>query len=199
MLQEKNALPDAELDAPVGNRDRQLGLGQGTLDVRRHVVGPFVVVAIEGDILRYEPPQKCLEIAQHLRRRVLLDQQRSRGVRDVDGKEAERDGLALDPAGDLGRDLLDLARCSVDRQSGLGDGHGWLLPTPRYRRLPGLPRCPSAVAGTGLSSPHRMGKPDEIYFLRRDASGSSGLQRRRARSEYRSLARSRRRRLAQYR
>src|SRR6516162_1829038 len=127
MLQEENALPDAELDAPVGHRDRQLGLSQGTLDVRRHVVGPLVVVAIEGDILRYEPPQKCLEIAQHIRRRVFLDQQRSRGVRDVDGKEAERDRLALDPAGDLGRNLLDLARCSVDRQSGLGDGHGWLL------------------------------------------------------------------------
>ena len=51
---------------PVGHRDRELDLGQGTFDVRRHVVGPLVVVAIECGILRHEAAQKRVEIAQYV-------------------------------------------------------------------------------------------------------------------------------------
>src|ERR1700740_448813 len=89
MLQQKNPLPHAELKPAISDRDRQLNLGQGAFDVRRHIVGALVVVAIEGDILRHQPVQKGVEIAQHVRRGVLLDQQRSRGVLEVDGQQPE--------------------------------------------------------------------------------------------------------------
>src|ERR1700680_3585299 len=62
VLEEEDALPDAELEPAVSDRDRQLRLGQCTLDVRRHVVGPLVVVAVEADVLRHEPAQEGGEV-----------------------------------------------------------------------------------------------------------------------------------------
>ena len=46
----EDALPSAELQPSVGDGDAELGLGQRALDVGRHVVRPFVIVAVERDI-----------------------------------------------------------------------------------------------------------------------------------------------------
>jgi hypothetical protein len=73
VLKEEDPLPDAELEPAVGDRDRQLRLGQRTLDVRRHVVGPLVVVTIEAHILRDDPAQEGVEIVADVGRGVLLD------------------------------------------------------------------------------------------------------------------------------
>jgi hypothetical protein len=67
--------------------------------------------------------RKGFEIAQHVGRGVLLDQERGRSVRDVDGEQARRDVLAFGPVPDLGSDLLDLVRRGVDREAGLGNAH----------------------------------------------------------------------------
>ena len=64
MLEKENPLPCAELHPSVGEWDAQLRLGQRALDVGRHVVRPLVVVAVEGDVFRYDPLQKIVEIAQ---------------------------------------------------------------------------------------------------------------------------------------
>jgi len=75
----------AELDLASADRDRQLQLGQRALQMRRHIVGPLIVVAVEGRLLGRQPRQKGGEVAQDVGRIVLLDQQRGRGVRDKDG------------------------------------------------------------------------------------------------------------------
>ena len=46
----KMPCPSAELQPSVGDGDAELGLGQRALDVGRHVVRPFVIVAVERDI-----------------------------------------------------------------------------------------------------------------------------------------------------
>jgi hypothetical protein len=106
-----------------GDGDAELRLGQRALDVGRHVVGPFVVVAVKRDIFRHEAAQKSIEVVPNIGRRILLDQQRRRRVRDVEGEEPDRDPLALGPLRDVGGDLPDLARRGVDREAGLGDMH----------------------------------------------------------------------------
>src|SRR5439155_7722709 len=90
MLEEEDALPDAELEPAVGDGDRQLRLGQRTLDVRRHVVRPLVVVAVEAHILRHDPAQERVEIVADVGRGILLDQERGRGVLDVGGQQTGR-------------------------------------------------------------------------------------------------------------
>ena len=97
VLEEEDALPDAELEPAVADRDRQLRLGQRTLDVRRHVVGPLVVVAVEAHILRHDPAQKGVEVVAHVGRRIFLDQERGRGVLDVDGKQTASRGFGVRP------------------------------------------------------------------------------------------------------
>src|SRR5437868_15126011 len=49
VLEQEDALPSAELQPSVGDGDAELGLGQRALDVGRHVVRPFVIVAVELD------------------------------------------------------------------------------------------------------------------------------------------------------
>jgi hypothetical protein len=89
VLEQEDALPSAELQPSVGDGDAELGLGQRALDVGRHVVRPFVIVAVERDIFWHDAMQKSTEVAPHIGRCILLDQQRRGGVRDVEGEEAD--------------------------------------------------------------------------------------------------------------
>src|SRR5688500_13883243 len=73
MLEKIDALPGAEHELPVHDRNAQVHLGQGRLQMRRHVVGTFVVVLIESRTLRRELIEELLQVATHGRRRVLLD------------------------------------------------------------------------------------------------------------------------------
>ena len=75
VLEQEDPLPGAELQPPIRDGDAELRLGQCALDVGRHVVGPFVIVAVERAILRHDPPQKRSEVAPNLGRCILLDQQ----------------------------------------------------------------------------------------------------------------------------
>ena len=58
VLEQEDALPSAELQPSVGDGDAELGLGQRALDVGRHVVRPFVIVAVERDIFRHDASRK---------------------------------------------------------------------------------------------------------------------------------------------
>jgi hypothetical protein len=78
VLEQEDALPSAELQPSVGDGDAELGLGQRALDVGRHVVRPFVIVAVERDIFWHDAMQKSTEVAPHIGRCILLDQLRPR-------------------------------------------------------------------------------------------------------------------------
>src|SRR5215472_9849905 len=123
VFEQKDPLPGAELQPPVGNRNGQLGLRQCALDVGRHIVRPLVIVPVEGDVFGDDPLQKGVEIVPDVGRHILLDQQRGRSVRDVEAQQPGRDLLALGPARHLGGDFSDLAWGSFDRQPGLSDTH----------------------------------------------------------------------------
>ena len=76
MLQQENPVPGAEPDLALADRDRQLHLRQGALQVRRHVVRPLVIVAVERRLLWRQPRQKGRQVLPHRGRIVLLDQER---------------------------------------------------------------------------------------------------------------------------
>src|SRR5215208_1862760 len=97
VLEQEDTLPGSELEPAFGDRDRQLHLGQRRLEMRRHVVRPLVVVAIAGRVFGGQPAQERVEVAQHVRRVILLYQQRRRGVDDEHGQQAAPDALSLGP------------------------------------------------------------------------------------------------------
>ena len=66
-------------------------------DVRRHVVGAFVVVAIEG-VLGRQAAEECFQIGANVWVGVVLDQQRCRRVAAPDGQQPGRDPLLRYPA-----------------------------------------------------------------------------------------------------
>ena len=66
-------------------------------DVRRHVVGAFVVVAIEG-VLGRQAAEECFQIGANVWVGVLLDQQRCRRVAAPDGQQPDGDRLRRNPA-----------------------------------------------------------------------------------------------------
>jgi len=108
VLEQVDALPGAEHRPAAIDRDRELGLGERRLDVRGHVVRPFVLVPI-GGALGDQAAEEGFEIGAGVRRGVLLHQQRGRAVRAPDGQQAGDDWLGGDPAahrlGDLDETL----------------------------------------------------------------------------------------------
>ena len=80
MFEQIYALPRAKHELPIHHRHIELHLRERGLEMRRHVVGAFVVVVVEPLALGGQFIEEMLEIAAHGRRGVLLDQQRGRGV-----------------------------------------------------------------------------------------------------------------------
>src|SRR5581483_5176015 len=107
VLVEQDPLPCTEGGAALPDRDGEGGRGEGGADVCRHVVGTFGGVAEERVALRNQPVEEALQVAQHLRIGVLLDQQRGGGVLDVEGEEAGLDAGAPRPTLDLPGDLVE--------------------------------------------------------------------------------------------
>lgn len=75
VLEDVEALPCTEKKPPVFDGDRELSRQQGGTDMRGHVVGSFVVVAIAAASLRHERAKEVGKIALHLRRGILLDEE----------------------------------------------------------------------------------------------------------------------------
>lgn len=80
MLKQINALPGAERHPAVDHGNRQLDLSERRSQVRRHVVGAFVVVIVEARIFRRDSLEECFQIRTYFRRGVLLYQKRCRRV-----------------------------------------------------------------------------------------------------------------------
>ena len=98
VLEQVDALPAAEIRPAGVDRDREMGRGQGGADVRRHVVRAFLGVPVVAQVLRHDAPEELVEIVQHVRIGVLLDQERCRGVVQVEGQQALRDAWSATQA-----------------------------------------------------------------------------------------------------
>jgi hypothetical protein len=58
MLEEVNPLPSTQGEPPFYDRNRQLHADEGGADMRRHVVGAFVVVPISAGVFRRQAIEK---------------------------------------------------------------------------------------------------------------------------------------------
>ena len=90
-----------ELKCPFRDRDCRLHLGHRASEMRRHIIGAFVVVAVTRRVFRGEPGEKRRKVVLHLRRVVLLDQQRGRGMRDEDRQQPAYNPLTGNPSRNL--------------------------------------------------------------------------------------------------
>src|SRR5215469_6112253 len=90
MLEKINTLPGAKHEPSRGERNGKLSLGERSPDMCRHVVRPFRVVAIT-PVFGRDRRKESLQIGLHIGIRILLDEERSRGVAAEKGEEAGRD------------------------------------------------------------------------------------------------------------
>ena len=72
VFEQVNALPRTEDEAAARDWNRHLNGGQRCADVRRHVVRPLVAMTEELVAIGHETNEEALEIATHVRIRILL-------------------------------------------------------------------------------------------------------------------------------
>lgn len=120
MLIEVDALPCAQRQPPVGDWHGQAWAHQRRLDVGRHVVRALVIVAVLHNVsVRGELVKGVVQVQRDIRRRILIDRQRRRGVLNEEIAKSRLHGLQG------GLDLLeqapgdDVAAARIGRQ---GDG-----------------------------------------------------------------------------
>jgi hypothetical protein len=101
-----------------------LHLRQRGLQVRGHVVRPFVIVLVESSAFGRQPIEELLHVTAHGRRGIFLDQQRSRGVPAEQGEHSGADRLRRDPLPHLGSELGEAALFRAHGQDGHRLLHG---------------------------------------------------------------------------
>src|SRR5271166_3870148 len=116
MLEEINPLPRSERETAVDQRDRQVGRRQRRPDVRRHIIGAFIVMGVAMRVLRRDAFEKRLEIRADLRRGVLLDEKGGRRVPAEQGDQSCFQLVPPDPVGEGPRHLDQAAAIGSDRE-----------------------------------------------------------------------------------
>src|SRR6266852_5007758 len=132
VLENEDALPRPQGEAPRFDRDRQLRRQESAADVSRHVVGPLLGVAITPDILGGQRAKEILEVAPHLGCGVFLDEQRCRGVAQKEREQPVAHPLPGYPAGDRLGDLVQALPGRRHFQRMLCHAHA--DPSPRHTR-----------------------------------------------------------------
>src|SRR4051794_38260418 len=91
VLAQVDALPGPQGEATVADREGERWPEEGGLDVRGHVVGALERVGEGGRAVGDGLAEPGLEVAADVRRGVLVQGQRGRGVADEDVQEPDRD------------------------------------------------------------------------------------------------------------
>ena len=111
MLEEVDALPCAERESAVDQRDRQLDLRERGAEVGWHVVRAFIVVEILSRFGRYAG-EIGFQVGPDFGRGVFLDEERGGGVAAEYRQQTFRHLLFAEPADDLVGDINEaLAGC----------------------------------------------------------------------------------------
>src|SRR5262245_59958210 len=129
MFPQIDALPSAEAEPALDDRDRERGGRERGAHVRRHVVGTLGVVREERVALGHEPREPALEVAPCRRIRVLLDHQAGRGVLYEERAEALAQARARDDTLDLARELVEAGAARLEPE--LRDHRGGAPPRSR--------------------------------------------------------------------
>ena len=115
MFPEVDSLPDAEVATTVANGDGDRVLGEDRPEMRRHVVGAFVVVAENRVAVGDESREESFEVAADFGRGVFAEDQRGAGVMDENVAQAARDARIGDALLDARRDVDGPAPSGLDR------------------------------------------------------------------------------------
>ena len=106
MFPQINALPRAQREASAAQRQAQIHRRQRGADMRGHVIRALAGVGKQRIAVRHETLEKAFEIPAHVRVGVLLDEQRSRGVPQVQRHEAMLEPILGKPGFDLGGEVI---------------------------------------------------------------------------------------------
>ena len=117
VLEEIDALPGTEHELAVHDRHRELHLGQGGFQMRRHVVRPLIVVFVESRASGRESVEEFFKVAPHGRRRILLDEQRGRGVTAEECEQAFARLLLFHPLAYIRGDFRQAAAAGADAEN----------------------------------------------------------------------------------
>ena len=135
VLVKKDALPSAEQEPAVPQRDREIGLGEHRSHVGRHIVRPFGRVPEQAIAVRHQPVQVGVQIAQHLGVGVLADDERSAGVGDEDVTKPGAAGGLAGHRGDGVGDFVCATPAGVDLE-GFLDNHAFVLSSANRGSVP---------------------------------------------------------------
>ncbi len=135
MLEHVKPLIGAEHHSPAAYGDGELGLGERTLDVRRHVVRTFCSVAVEVQFLRNEFLEEGLKIALHVLVEIFLDEERGGGVPNEYGQKSLAHWLVGKPRCDFAGDFIKPLSRGAQGQRMLDLFHGSLSPQPSLAAL----------------------------------------------------------------
>ena len=101
MLEQIDSLPGSQSRPAVQDRNGQLHAAQRSADVRGHIVGAFVPVAVSPRLLRRQAVEERFEIGANAPGRVLLNEQPGRGVPAEQGQEPGPQLVGPQPIDDL--------------------------------------------------------------------------------------------------
>lgn len=133
MLEKVDALPGAEQQTAVSDRDREVRLGKRRPNVCRHIVGAFGAMAVAGIARRSQPPKEVQKIGEHIGVRILLDQQRRGRVPQKDRQKTRSYRLPTHPLLDGSGDVVQPLRRGLELQPFLYLPHFvHLLPANRF-------------------------------------------------------------------
>jgi len=128
MLDQIDRLPGSECQFAVQDRDMQRACRQHGLDVRRHIVGTFGVVAPTG-VLGREPAEHRHEIVEHGGIGILLDRQRRRSMADEQRHRPLSRVRVKHKLRDLGGEIDEAGAGGLNREKrrhdGVGADGGW--------------------------------------------------------------------------
>lgn len=116
MFEQINTLPGSERRPAVDHGYRQLNLSERSSQVRRHIVGAFVVVVVEIRVFRGDSLEECFQIRTYFRRGVLLYEKRRRCVGTKDRHQPVGNGLIAQPGLHCARDIDQAAARRAYRQ-----------------------------------------------------------------------------------
>jgi hypothetical protein len=114
MLPQVNTLPRAQAQPPLHNRDGNIDPGQSRSNMSRHVILPFHRVHKHGITVPNKVTEKGFKIATNIRVGVLLDQQRSRSVPDLQRNQSVLELVLRNPAGDCIGEFVETTTSRLD-------------------------------------------------------------------------------------
>jgi hypothetical protein len=114
MFPNVNALPGAQREAPIVERDAEIHRGQRGANVRGHIVIAFGGVNEEWVAVLHQAGEISLEVATDVGVGVLLDQQRGGSVPEVQRDQAAFEIIFPRPFGDFVREFVQAAPAGGD-------------------------------------------------------------------------------------